>query len=133
MIGSDTMRLDLLQGTFGIARLDGAHAVPDWASGGELLSITRTPDELSIVCDAAKIPQSVRCRGGWRCLKVEGPLDFSLSGVLAALAEPLARAGIPIFVVSTFDTDDLLAAGADLDRAVAELAKARHETRHVRK
>jgi hypothetical protein len=127
------MRLDLLQGTFGIARLDGAHAVPDWASGGELLSITRTPDELSIVCDAAKIPQSVRCRGGWRCLKVEGPLDFSLSGVLAALAEPLARAGIPIFVVSTFDTDDLLAAGADLDRAVAELAKARHETRHVRK
>lgn len=127
------MRLDLLQGTFGIARLDGAHAVPDWASGGELLSITRTPDELSIVCDAAKIPQSVRCRGGWRCLKVEGPLDFSLSGVLAALAEPLARAGIPIFVVSTFDTDYLLAAGADLDRAVAELAKAGHETRHVRK
>ncbi len=123
------MRLDLLRGAYAIARLDATEPVPDWAASAGLLSVTRTPDELSIVCEAARVPAAVRCRRGWRCFKVEGPLDFSMVGVLAALAGPLARAGVPIFVISTFDTDYLLVDEANLDRAVVELESAGHRIR----
>jgi uncharacterized protein len=112
------MRLQILRGEFVIEKLDATAPIPEWAIGGEFISITRTRDELSIVCESPG--------GGWRCLKVEGPLDFSLVGILASLADPLAKAGVPIFAISTFDTDHILVNAENLDRAIDALRSAGH-------
>jgi hypothetical protein len=97
----------------------------------EFLSITRTRDELSIVCESSRIPAGIDAEFGWRCIKVDGPLDFSLVGVLSSLAEPLARAGIPIFAISTFDTDYVLVKTANLEGAMAALESAGHAVREM--
>ena len=82
--------------------------VPDWATKGEFTSITRTPDELSIVCPADNLPRDVDSPHHWICLKLEGPFPFELTGVLLSVIEPLSRNGIPIFAISTYDTDYVL-------------------------
>lgn len=79
-----------------------------------------------MVCPEARVPADVRREGGWRCLRVRGPLAFSQIGVLASLASPLAAAGVPIFVLSTFETDYLLIPGARLEAALAALRTAGH-------
>lgn len=112
--------------TFAICRLDASHPLPDWASSAAFLSITRTPEELSIVCPDEVVPQTVTAQRGWRVLQVKGPLDFNQVGVLAALACPLAAAGVSIFVLSTYDTDYLLVREQDLSRATAALTAAGH-------
>ena len=117
--------LDLLPTTFAVCRLPGGAQIPSWARG-ELCSVTRTPDELSVVCPEGEVPREVRHEGGWRCLAVRGPLAFELTGVLASLATPLAEAGVPIFALSTFDTDYLLVAGGGLEKAFAALDGAGH-------
>jgi hypothetical protein len=93
---------------------------------GEFFSVTRTPAELSAVCDVEAVPPGVKTEAPWSMLAVRGPLDFNLTGVLAALATPLARAGISIFAISTYDTDYVLVRTDDLDRAVLALRKAGH-------
>jgi hypothetical protein len=125
------MRLEVLPGEFTIVRLDAGAALPPWIDpAAEFLSITRTPEELSIVCESSRVPaeitSEIHAKRGWRCMKVEGPLDLSLTGVLSSLAEPLARAGIPIFAISTFDTDYLLVKAANLEAATAELKAVGH-------
>lgn len=116
-----SLTLDVLPETLAICRLPPDAPLPDWAVGGGLVSITRTAAELSIVCRAERVPPGVTVVGGWRCLRVAGPLDFALTGVLAALAEPLAQAGISLFAVSTYDTDYLLVPERHLNAAVAAL------------
>ena len=120
------LRLSVLPGTLAICRLGPDDPLPDWAQDGDFLSITRTSDELSIVCSEAAVPDSVKSDRGWRCLKVEGPLDFSLTGVLASLLAPLADAGISIFAVSTFDTDYLLVKAGNLAHTAEVLIQAGH-------
>lgn len=119
------LTLSILTDPFGICRLPQEQPLPDWATGS-FLSITRTADELSIVCPQTTIPDGVRCEPDWRCLKVEGPLDFSLTGILAQLAVPLAQAAISIFAISTFDTDYLMVKADRLDQALATLQAAGH-------
>ena len=109
--------LSVLPDRCAVCRLDGDRPVPDWAAGAGFSSITRTGDELSIVCSSKVVPAGATAESGWRCLKVEGPLAFDMTGVLAALSTPLAEGGVPIFVVSTYDTDYLLVKAKDLDRA----------------
>ena len=116
-----SLTLDVLPEMLAICRLPPDAPLPDWAVGGGLVSITRTAAELSIVCRAERVPPGVTVVGGWRCLRVAGPLDFALTGVLAALAEPLAQAGISLFAVSTYDTDYLLVPERHLNAAVAAL------------
>ena len=89
----------------------------------------RTPDELSVVCAADAVPAGVRAERGWKALAVDGPLAFELTGILAGLTGVLARAGVPLFALSTHDTDLLLVREADLERAVAALRAAGHEVR----
>lgn len=115
-----TIRLRVLSGTLAICRLGSDEAVPAWA-GGPFVAMTRTPDELSVVCDEAGVPGDVRAERGWRALQVEGPLDFGLTGVLASLTAPLAAAGIPVFAISSFDTDYLLVREQDLPSATRAL------------
>jgi uncharacterized protein len=121
-----TSNLVVLVQTFAVSRLPAETPLPRWAEGGQFVSITRTPDELSVVCEEAQVPLDVKCERGWRCLKVSGPLDFSSVGILASLVEPMARAHIPVFVISTFDTDHLLIKDVDLGRSVEALRHAGH-------
>lgn len=112
--------LMLLSGRYAVCRLETDAPVPAWARG-EFVSITRTAEELSVVCHDADVPQGVRCERGWRCLKLAGPLDFSLVGVLHSLLAPLAAANVSVFAVSTYDTDYILVREGDLHRARAAL------------
>ena len=119
--------LSVLPTPLAVVRLDPTAAVPAWAASGELTSVTRTADELSIVCDEASVPPDARAAvRGWRALKVAGPLDFALTGVLASLAVPLADARVSIFALSTYETDVVLVRAADLSRACAALTQAGH-------
>jgi hypothetical protein len=97
-----------LRGPYAIVRLTPDAPVPEWATRGDFTSITRTTDELSIVCPADKLPAKANSPEHWICLKVEGPFPFSLTGVLLSFIEPLSDKGIPIFAISTYDTDYVL-------------------------
>lgn len=123
---SDHLTLTLLPCMLTICRLDPAAALPAWAAAGHFYAVTRTDEELSIVCEKHLVPGDIVCQRDWRCLKVTGPLDFALTGILARLAAPLADAGIPIFAVSTYDTDYLLVKADQLAAAVAALCAAGH-------
>jgi hypothetical protein len=116
-----TLQLTLLAERFAVCRLPPGEAIPQWATGGPFLSISRTSDELSIVCLETSAPHDVQAERGWRCLKVEGPIPFEVTGVAAALTAPLAAAGISLFLVSTYDTDYLLVKEPLLERAIAAL------------
>ncbi len=119
------MQLALLPYSIAIARLSADQEIPQWAwERKAFLSVTYTADELSIVCLDSSVPADVRSEKGWVAIKVQGPLDFSLTGVLAALAGPLAAEGIPIFALSTFDTDYVLVKEQDLLRAKKALERA---------
>jgi hypothetical protein len=98
--------------------------VPAWADGTGFVSITRRQGELSIVCADERVPAEVRAERGWRALEVEGPIDFQAVGVLHGLTGPLARAGISVFAVATFDTDVLLVREETLGRATEALREA---------
>jgi hypothetical protein len=112
---------------FAVIRLDPDAPVPAWASTGALVSITRTEDELSVVCPAISVPAGVPCKSRYSCLKVRGPLDFSETGVLASMASPLSEAGISLFALSTYETDYILVAQEELERALAALTRFGHE------
>lgn len=121
--------LRVLHVTFGVCRLDAGAVVPSGLLESEFFSITRTPEELSIVApeeELSQLPAEARIEGGWTCLKVEGPLDLSLTGVLATLSGTLARAGVALFAISTYDTDYLLIKNGNLDSAISALSKAGH-------
>jgi hypothetical protein len=117
------LRIRTLQGRYAVCRLDAAEPLPAWASG-DLVSITRTAGELSVICDESAAPEGVRAERGWRALQVDGPLPFEMTGVAAALTQPLAAAGVSLLLVSTFDTDILLVKDAALDRAFEALRAA---------
>jgi len=97
-----------LPGSYAIVRLAPDVPVPDWATKGDFTSITRTADELSIVCPTENLPPEVHSPHRWICLKLEGPFPFEQTGVLLSFIEPLSSNGVPIFAISTFDTDYLL-------------------------
>ena len=120
------LTLSLLPDILAVCRLPAGAVLPAWATAGAFYAVTRTADELSVVCPQQQVPAGVTCQPGWRCLQVAGPLDFALTGVLASLAQPLAEAGVPIFALSTYDTDYLLAPAASLDAALAALRSAGH-------
>jgi hypothetical protein len=117
---SRPMNVTVLPEPLAVCRLAAGARVPSWALElhESLVSITRTPDELSIVCPDAAVPPDVEVESGWRALKLPGPIPFDQVGVLAG---PLAAAGVSIFAVSTYDTDYVLVRERDLERALAAL------------
>src|SRR5262249_18103286 len=120
------LTLIVVDGLFAVCRLEPADSVPRWATADEFFSITRTADELSIVCRQDAVPEGILCERGWRCWRVAGTIPFSVVGVLASLTAPLAEAGISVFAISTFDTDYLLVKEQDLGRAVDILRRRGH-------
>jgi hypothetical protein len=120
-----TMRL--LRGKYGVCRLDKTDLIPEWAQNSDFSSITRTLDELSIVCIEESIPNYIKHEKDWRILKIEGPLDFSLIGILASISTILAQKGISIFAISTYDTDYILVKNKDINSAIVALADEGYE------
>lgn len=124
------LKLSILPETFAVCRLDKEARIPDWAPAGSFFSITRTLEELSVVCPQIHVPEGIKRDEGWRCLKVEGSLDFSVSGVLASLTMPLAHEGISVFVVSTYNTDYLMVKQEHLKKAVMVLSQRGHQVQY---
>jgi hypothetical protein len=121
------LKFSRLPGSFAICRLPADAEVPQWALHSEFFSLTRTPDELSIVCHQSQVPPEVRHENEWSCLKLEGPFPFSQTGILSSFVQPLSDRAIPIFAIATFDTDYVLVKEAWVDKAVAALVAAGHE------
>ena len=121
------LRFRILPGPYAVVRLNPDAAVPAWAANGEFTSITRTADELSVVCPTENLPSDVSSPHRWAVLKLEGPFAFSLTGVLLSFIEPLSSNKVPIFAISTYDTDYVLVQEEYKATALAFLQKAGHE------
>jgi uncharacterized protein len=109
-----------------VCRLASDASVPAWALQGVFFCVARVRDELSIVCQEDLLPHGEPAERGWVALKLEGPFPFTMTGVLATFIQPLAEAEIPIFAISTFDTDYVLIKREKLEQAVATLSVAGH-------
>jgi len=120
------MTLESLSQNLAICRLRRDESIPAWALSSEFFSITRTGDELSIVCAEEVVPLGQKVELGWRALKVKGPLDFGLTGVLASLLVPLAESKISISSISTYDTDYILVKSDLHATAIDSLKKSGH-------
>ncbi len=122
------LAIDVAPGDYTVARLPTGTTPPVFEPDERaLVSVTSTPTEVSVVCPTSVAPDTEHAHPGWRLLTVRGPLEFDLTGIMAALAGALAAAGVSLFAVSTFDTDHVLVKATDLQRAVAALREAGHE------
>ena len=120
------VNLKRLAGNYAICRLDAAAPIPAWADGEGFASISRTRDELSIVCLAERVPPDIRQDGGWTGYRFIGPFAFDETGIVSSVIGPLSQNGLGIFVVSTFDGDHLLLKTETIDRAEAVLVASGH-------
>lgn len=117
------LTLSLMPDSYAVCRLAPDSKVPEWAYRGSFYSISKTNDELSIVVDQRYAPAGIKKAENWKGFKIEGPLDFSITGILAALSKTLADNQIPLFCVSTFDTDYILVESKYYEKAKLVLAK----------
>jgi len=123
------MKLKVLDSNFSVVKLSPTEPIPVWALSSDVFSITRTDEELSIVCNSECLPQNEAIsdvENDWKCIKVEGVLDFSLTGILSSLANPLAKNNISIFAISTFNTDYLLIKNHSIEKAKVVLENDGH-------
>ena len=129
------MKLSLLvlDPMFAICSLKRDSPLPEWATSSDFYSITRTYDELSIVCPQDLVPAGVDINKNWRCLKVQGPLGFSITGILASISMPLSTEGVSVFVFSSYDTDHIMVKQYELEKAVEVLQKAGHTIKYQNK
>jgi|SRR5580700_303077 hypothetical protein len=123
----ENLKFRLLPGPYAIVRLAADAPVPEWAAKGDLTSITRTSDELSIVCLGDAVPKGIDSGPRWVCMKLEGPFPFSQTGVLLSFIEPLSNNGVPLFAISTYDTDYVLVQEEFAGAALNALQAAGHE------
>ena len=124
------LKLSILPQKYAVCRLDPNGHIPHWALlGDDFISLTRTRDELSIVCLQENVPPETKAERGWRCAKVDGPFDFSVAGVHISLAIPLAEANISILAFATYETDHLLIREKDLEGAIRVLEQSGHRIR----
>jgi uncharacterized protein len=123
------LNLSLLEGRYVVLQLEPNASIPAWALGGEFFSVSKTGEELSIVCLESNLPTNLpdlRLERDWACLKLQGPFEFSLTGILLSVLEPLAQVNVGIFALSTFNTDYVLVKAENLERAIAALEGAGH-------
>lgn len=125
------LKFSMVPGTYAVCRMPASAALPAWAAKA-FVSITRTADELSIVCEERRIPADAdgiefQLERGWVLLKLHGPFPLDAIGVLASVTKPLAEAAISLFALSTFDTDYVLVKRAHAKQAIAALTLAGHK------
>ena len=121
------LQIIIIKGVFAVVQIPPGSQIPNWVGGDRLFAVVNTPDEVSIVCEEKFVPQGVKFEAGWASLMVQGPLDFSLIGILADLSSVLAKAEISIFALSTYNTDYILLKKNQLDEAVKALNQAGYE------
>ena len=129
---SHQLTIVIYEKMYAVCQLQPDATVPTWAEGAEFVSITRTAAELSIVCQQDMLPGDVRAEKNRRLMRIEGKLGFELTGVLASVTAPLSKAELSIFAMSTYDTDYLLIADEDLQKATEMLEAAGHTIRQSR-
>lgn len=122
-----SLTLSVLPAQYAVCQLPADAAPPLWAMAGEFWTISRTTDELSVVCEESRVPNGVQTQKGWAAFKLHGPFEFTLTGILASVLNPLRDAGIGIFALSTFDTDYVLVPADKLSAAVTALRGAGHQ------
>ncbi|MCA1580027.1 MAG: ACT domain-containing protein [Acidobacteria bacterium] len=110
-------KLSWVPGVFAVCRLPPQSPLPAFPKETLLYSATRTDREVSIVCEEAAAPAGAICEYGWRALRLAGPIPFTVTGVIAAVSAPLARARLSMFVFSTYDTDYVLVRASDAQAA----------------
>jgi hypothetical protein len=116
-----------LEGTWAVVRLPPGAPLPSWAIDAPgFLSLTRTDDELSVICLERAVPAGSHAERGWSVLKLHGPFPLTEVGILASLAAPLAAAGVSVLPVGTFDTDYLLVRSSAAPSACRALLAAGH-------
>lgn len=121
------LTMKLLKEKFAVCRLEKNDTIPVWSENSSFYSITRTTDELSIVCLESDVPAHIKHESNWRILKIEGPLDFSLIGIISKISSILAEEKISIFALSTFDTDYILVKDDNIENAIHTLSKNNYE------
>ncbi len=121
------VRFSVFDGRFCVCRLPAGADIPAFPTGARIYSVTRTPEEISIICDEAFAPTIGEIERTWRVLMVEGPLEFALKGILVSLLNPLNDAKVSVFALSTYNTDYILVQEHVLERAVGALEGAGHE------
>ena len=123
------LTLSVLPPLYAVCKLHPDKYIPHWALLGDFVSLTRTNEELSVVCLQENVPEEISAERGWRCVKVEGAFDFSVAGINASLATPLAEAGLSVLAIATYSTDYILIKEGYLDVALEVLSGAGHSVR----
>jgi len=119
--------LKILPERMAVCRFEPAAPLPDWIGEVGFYSLTRTEAELTLVCPEARLAPGTTSETGWRCFKVQGLLDFSEIGIIFSLTQPLAKTGVSVFVISTFDTDYFMVKEKDLTKAIDALTAEGHQ------
>jgi hypothetical protein len=129
---AESLTLRVHSQSLSVVRLAADEAPPAWLFGGPgIAAAVRRGDELGGVCATERVPAGTLSEDGWVALEVEGPLDFALTGILLAVAAPLAKAGVSIYALSTYDTDVVLVRAVALETAVGALTAAGHVVSRV--
>ena len=125
------LTLNVLPQMYAVCRLEPNGHIPNWALlGDDFISLTRTRTELSVICLQENVPlEGTMAERGWRCVKVEGAFDFTVSGIHVSLAIPLAESNISVLAIATYETDHVLIQEGDLERALQVLERAGHEVK----
>ena len=123
--------LSVLKDKFIVCRIESFKQIPDTILQSHFYSITKTADEISVVCPEEFLPDDSICERNWKCFKIHGPLDFSQTGIIASMTTPLAAAGISVFAFSTYDTDYIMVKDVDVEIAIAALTQSGHEIHNL--
>ena len=121
------LKFSFVPGIFAVCKLPASSPIPDWALKSPFACVTRTADELSIVCAADYLPRDVNSESHWICFKLQGPFAFTQTGILVSFIGPLSANAIPIFAISTFDTDYVLIKEEFAGIALQTLQRAGHQ------
>ncbi len=124
-----SLQLSVIGERLAVCRLEPHSGIPRWATSAPFFCVTRTPDELSVVCPERNVPAGTTREAGWRAFRLEGTFDFGLVGVLASVATPLAESGVGILAIATYDTDYVLVKEEQLGPAMAALRERGHRVR----
>jgi len=121
------LTLKILPDRMAVCRFEPSAPLPGWIDQPGFYSITRTTEELSVVCSEGRVPPGTKSEAGWRCFQLIGPLGFSEVGIISALTQPLSENGVGVFALSTFDTDYLMVKEKDLAKTIDALAVQGHQ------
>jgi len=117
------LKFIILPGNYSLCRLAANEELPVWVFASSFYTISKSSEELSIVCESKYVPGNIQQSNGWKLLKIDAVLDLSLTGITARFSKPLAEAGINLCVIATFDTDYVMVTEEKLLLATEALQK----------